>query len=100
LFVDSGESANNSNDGLSEIPQASQRHSFNLPVGPQSAAAAKFSQPRLLNDPEFETELELPNLETVIPKEQLRKLKPKEKKRQEVINGNVTSPANCFSTRV
>jgi hypothetical protein len=89
FFVDSGESANNSNDGLSDLPPASQRHSFNLPVAPQSAAAAKFSQPRLLNDAEFDTEAELPNLEAVIPKELLRKLKPKEKKRQEVINGNL-----------
>lgn len=40
------------------------------------------------HDPDFDTEVELPPLDTVIPKDMLRKLKPKEKKRQEVINGS------------
>ena len=34
-----------------------------------------------------DTEMELPALDTVIPKEFLRKLKPKERKWQEVVNG-------------
>ena len=40
------------------------------------------------NDPELNNlETELPRLEDVIPAENLKRLKPKEKKRQEVING-------------
>ena len=38
-------------------------------------------------DPDMDVEPELPSLEAIIPKEELRKLKQKEKKRQEVING-------------
>lgn len=38
-------------------------------------------------DSDFETEADLPSLDSVIPKEHLKKMKPKEKKRQEVING-------------
>ena len=41
------------------------------------------------DDSDFETEAELPSLETFIPKDILKKLKPKEKKRQEVINGKM-----------
>ncbi|ELU16616.1 hypothetical protein CAPTEDRAFT_220966 [Capitella teleta] len=37
-------------------------------------------------DSDLEMDSELPSLDTVIPKEVLKKLKPKEKKRQEVIN--------------
>ena len=39
------------------------------------------------DDSDFEVESELPPLDAFIPKDVLRKLKPKEKKRQEVING-------------
>lgn len=42
------------------------------------------------DDPDFDVELEMPSLESVIPKETLKKLKPKEKKRQDVINGLYT----------
>jgi len=41
----------------------------------------------VIDDPDFDTEAELPSLESTIPQSLLRKLKPKEKKRQEVING-------------
>jgi hypothetical protein len=41
----------------------------------------------LEDDKDLDTELDMPPLENVIPKETLKKLKPKEKKRQEVING-------------
>jgi len=44
---------------------------------------------RVLDDPDFHAEVELPPLEAVIPKELLRKLKPKEKERQKVINGSL-----------
>lgn len=42
---------------------------------------------RYYDDSDFETEAELPPLTASIPKDVLRKLKPKEKKRQDVING-------------
>jgi len=42
------------------------------------------------DDSDFETEADLPPLEAVISKELLKKLKPKEKKRQDVINGERT----------
>lgn len=38
-------------------------------------------------DSDFEVEESMPSLDVVIKKEQLRKMKPKDKKRQEVING-------------
>ena len=42
-----------------------------------------------LNDSDFETELELPALPSFISKDILRKLKPEEKKCQEVVNGKL-----------
>lgn len=51
---------------------------------PPAAGAPQKSQN---SDSDFDVETELPLLESVIPKELFRKLKPKEKKRQEVING-------------
>ena len=39
------------------------------------------------NDAEYDVEAELPSLDSVIPKEELKKMKPKERKRQEFING-------------
>ena len=39
-------------------------------------------------DSDFEVESELPPLVTVISKEDLHKMKPKERKRQEIINGS------------
>lgn len=39
------------------------------------------------SDSDLEAEADLPSLDSIIPKEQFKKLKPKEKKRQEVING-------------
>jgi len=70
------------------------RPSFTQPT-PSSTASIpnKSVQHRVLDDPDLDTEVELPPLEAVIPKELLRKLKPKEKKRQEVING--TSFTQC-----
>ena len=56
-----------------------------------SSIPNKSVQQRVLDDPDFDTEVELPPLEAVIPKELLRKLKPKEKERQKVINGSLLS---------
>ena len=39
------------------------------------------------DDSDFEAEIELPPLDKIIPKDVLKKLKPKEKKRQDVLNG-------------
>lgn len=39
------------------------------------------------DDSDLDTETDMPPLEAVIPKDQLKKLKGKDKKRQEVING-------------
>jgi hypothetical protein len=39
------------------------------------------------DDSDFEVEDELPNLDAILSAHVLKKLKPKEKKRQEVING-------------
>jgi len=84
--VSSGESAaSNSNEGLSDAP-LTHRYSFSQPT-PPTATPDKSVHLRVIDDPDFDTEVELPPLEAVIPKELLRKLKPKEKKRQEVING-------------
>ena len=87
LFVSSGESAaSNSNEGLSDAP-LTHRYSFSQPT-PPTPTPDKSVHLRVIDDPDFDTEVELPPLEAVIPKELLRKLKPKEKKRQEVINGS------------
>ena len=85
----SGESAvSNSNEGLSD-PNLSLRPSFSQPTPPVSSTNKSVSVHfHVLDDPDFDTEADLPPLESVIPKELLRKLKPKEKKRQEVINGS------------
>jgi hypothetical protein len=40
------------------------------------------------DDSDLDTEPDMPSLDTVIPKDQLKKLKAKDKKRQEVINGS------------
>ena len=40
-------------------------------------------------DPDLEVEESLPSLDEVIPKPDFKKLKPKEKKRQDVINGEI-----------
>ena len=47
----------------------------------------RFSADISLNDSDFETEPELPALPNFISKDILRKLKPEEKKWQEVVNG-------------
>ena len=46
------------------------------------------------DDSDFELEPELPPLDATIPKDVLKKLKPKEKKRQDVINGEETQGHN------
>jgi len=88
----SGESAgNNSNEGLSDMP-LSHHSSFSQPTPPVTASfPSKSVHLRVLSDPDFCTETELQPVETIIPKDLLRKLKPKEKKRQEVINGSLCS---------
>uniref|UniRef100_A0A0B7BJT6 Rho guanine nucleotide exchange factor 11 n=1 Tax=Arion vulgaris TaxID=1028688 RepID=A0A0B7BJT6_9EUPU len=58
----SAESAGNSTDNVSDLLRAQHE------------------------DPDLDVETELPSLKQVLPEEVLRKLKPKEKKRQEVIN--------------
>ena len=45
-----------------------------------------------VNDPDFDIEAELPPLDQAIPKDRFKKLKPKDKKRQEVINGDRHQP--------
>ena len=64
------ESPNNSNEVLSEV---------------------QIGVSRLQDDSDVEEDTELPPLESIIPKDILKKLKPKEKKRQDVINGNLHS---------
>jgi len=77
--------ASNSTEALSD---PSTRLSFSQPTPTVAASIPNKSlQLRALDDADFDTEPVLPALEAVIPKELLRKLKPKEKKRQEVING-------------
>jgi len=89
VFLFSGESvASNSNEGLGE-PTLGHRSSFSQPAPPATTPIPNKSvELRVLDDPDLDTKTELPPLEAVIPKECLRKLKPKEKKRQEVINGS------------
>jgi hypothetical protein len=84
----SGDSAaSTSNEGLTDLLPPSHRSSFILPSPtPSVTIPNKSVHLHVLNDPDFETEPELPPLEMVIPKDMLRKLKPKEKKRQDVIN--------------
>lgn len=74
-------------EGLSDpsLPQQPMPPATTTPIPNKSV------QLNLLDDPDFNTEVELPPLTDVIPKEFLRKLKPKEKKRQEVINGKLLS---------
>jgi hypothetical protein len=43
------------------------------------------------NDSDFEVENELPSLESIYPKDVYKKLRPKDRKRLEVINGKI-----CF----
>jgi len=50
-------------------------------VNPNDPVTTQFA------DSDFETETELPPLESVISKEVFRKLKPKEKKWYDVVNG-------------
>ena len=85
----SGDSAgNNSIEGLSDAP-LSYRLSFSQTTTPPVTASISNRSVHLhvIDDPDFDTEAELPSLESTIPQSLLRKLKPKEKKRQEVING-------------
>lgn len=49
------------------------------------------------DDPDMDLEPELPPLKQVLSEDVLRKLKPKEKKRQEVINGEFPTTRNKFS---
>lgn len=41
------------------------------------------------NDSDFEVENELPPLESIYPKDVYKKLRPKDRKRLEVINGKI-----------
>jgi len=45
---------------------------------------------QFLDDSDIEVEAELPTLKQVLGEDTVRKLKPKEKKRQDVINGKST----------
>jgi len=77
IFVRPSRSSDGGSDGLT----AAGVDTTHPHVRPSAIRAAQF------NDSDLETEADLPSLEAMIPKELLRKLKPKEKKRQEVING-------------
>jgi len=44
---------------------------------------------QIQEDSDFEVEPELPSLKQVLGEDAVRKLKPKEKKRQDVINGSL-----------
>jgi hypothetical protein len=54
------------------------------------------SQRRQYNDSDLETEAEMPPTDNIIAKDILRKLKPKERKRQDVINGKKTDFMSRF----
>jgi len=84
----SNESAgSNSNEGLND-PAHVQRPSSSQ-LTPSIPSKSEQHQRVLLDDPDFDEDVELPPLEAVIPKDVLRKLKPKEKERQKVINGSL-----------
>lgn len=61
----SGESPSNSMDAVNNIPHT------------------------IENDSDFEVENELPPLESIYPKDVYKKLRPKDRKRLEVINGKI-----------
>ena len=72
------------------LDSPSQSHELLNDITTSSAQQAALAQQRaahLYDDSDFETEPELPPLDASIPKDVLKKLKPKEKKRQEVLNG-------------
>merc|ERR1712179_32274 len=48
--------------------------------------AEEFPRPELQNDSDIEAELDLPNWSDHVPKDQAKRLKPKERKRQDTIN--------------
>jgi len=64
---------------------------FNGRILPESSIVSRPSGPHFSPEEleDLNVELELPALDTVIPKDELRCLKKDEKKRQEVINGKV-----------
>lgn len=74
----STESPSNSNDGINDSLVSPHAHQ-NTPPLPKTT--------QYHDDSDFEVEVELPSLDKVIPKEMLKKLKPKDKKRQDVLNG-------------
>jgi len=89
MLTCSGESGgNNSNEGLSD-PSVSHSLSYSHPTPSVTVSVSNKSvHLRMLDDPDFDTEVALPSLDAIIPNNLLRKLKPKEKKRLEVINGD------------
>ena len=61
----------------------------------QSVEAVNHIPQSVDNDSDFDVEPELPPLKEVLSEEVYRKLKPKERKRQEVINGLCISTVIC-----
>ena len=72
------ESPSQSQDGLAENNHSTSSHHHLH--GVTSAHDAPL-------DADFDVEPDLPSLDQVIPKDILKKLKPKDKKRQDVLNG-------------
>ena len=80
------DSPSNSNEVLNDINSNPETTTVASTVSSSSAAQLQL-QRHHHDDSDFEAEIELPPLDTIIPKDILRKLKPKEKKRQDVLNG-------------
>jgi len=58
-----------------------------VPAKVSTTANLRNQSLQMLRDPDLDVDPEMPSIESFISKEQLRKLKPKERKRQEIING-------------
>ncbi|XP_037797674.1 rho guanine nucleotide exchange factor 11-like, partial [Penaeus monodon] len=77
----SGNSGSSSNSSLSpsqESPSTSLEH--------VSRADVPLPAPVLENDSDIEAELDLPNWQKLVSHDQIKRLKPKERKRQDTIN--------------
>ena len=67
------------------LDSPSQSHEALSDISAQHASLVQRSQQH--DDPDLDVEAELPSLDSTIPRDVYKKLKPKEKKRQEVLNG-------------
>ncbi|XP_071526486.1 rho guanine nucleotide exchange factor 11-like isoform X12 [Panulirus ornatus] len=77
-FGTSGSSSNSSLSHSLESPSTSLEH--------VSRTDAPLPAPVLENDSDIEAEVDLPNWQKLVSEEEIKKLKPKERKRQETIN--------------